>query len=797
MAENDDLTGRGLIKTKYNKPGISHNLIPRQHIAIKLDRALKHKLTLVTAPAGCGKTAAVLEWLESRGLSAAWLTIDESDNDPVRFWRYIMAAVEAGGFTQQSNIFSDIHLSKEYILSNMFIDLFQEKLRGIAGKLIIVLDDCHLIHDEFVQKSLKHFIKNVRSNIHVILLSREELNPALARLPAKGQVLQLGSKELLFNSDEITDFFKKRGFQLTSEDISSLEASTEGWASGLVIAAYTMEDSYDIHETVRGFSGSNRHISSFIRSEVFDRWPGEVKEFLVHTSFLDKLSQPLCDKVTGNDNSSELLKMLLKGNSFVIPLDQEKHWFRYQHLFQEFLLNRLETESATTRHTLYDQAGQWYQENGYIRDAIDCFIKAKEFTKAFPLVWDIYLPMTQNGEYSTWRKWMDSMPEALCESDVRACTGYSWVLSMENRLDEAERWADKALVCYDSIKDSLTNEEKEYLEANIALAYANIAVFRMDTAEAVRCFMKVCEYNLHTPIFIGEMNSGEPKLLDTLYGFKGRLNKVEEAYSGNLDKLQRMLGGFSAYIAVTLAECRYERDNLKDVYKVVKLNIGRIIGLNNSGIVVPCFITLAKERKARGDINGAFKIIESGRHLLTGKNKAFWNCFFDAFTASLYIGKGDAFCAGKWTETARIGIFDTLSASREFEHIVYARYLILTNRLDEAQLLLTRLDDFAQKEDRMRSRIEILCLSAIDCHLRGDIKDAMVVLHKALELGSGEGYMRTFADEAQPMAELLAKYKAWGKQTGNLQYIEYAKKLLKLTKAHIRKLRIKTGLKPL
>jgi LuxR family maltose regulon positive regulatory protein len=567
-----------------------------------------------------------------------------------------------------------------------------------------------------------------------------------------------------------------------------LEASTEGWVLGLVIAAFTIEDGFDIHETVRDFSGSNRHISSFIRSEVFDRWSEEVKEFLIHTSFLDKLFQPLCDKVTGNANSDKLLIKLLESNSFIIPLDQENRWFRYHHLFREFLLNRLKTESVTTQHTLYYQAGQWYLENGYIRDAIDCFIKAKEFTKAFPLVWDIYLPMTQNGEYSTWRKWMDRMPEALCESDVRACTGYSWVLSMENRLSEAELWADKAQACYDRMKGSLTNEEKEYLEAHIALTYANTAIFRRDAAGAVRHFKKVCEFKLHTPIFIGEMNSGEPNLLNTLYGFKGRLNKVEEAYGGSLDNLHKLLGDFSAYIAVTLAECHYEQDRLKEVYAVLELNIGRIIGLNNPGIVVPCFITLAKEKRARGDIDGAFKIIESGRHLLTGKSKAFWSCFFDAFTASLYIGMGDAFCAGKWTETARIGIFDTLSASREFEHIIYARYLILANRLDEAQLLLTRLDDFAQKEDRLRSRIEILCLSAIVCYLYGEKKDAILALHKSLELGIRDGYIRTFIDEAQPIAELLTKYKVWVKQTGNLQYIEYAKKLLKLTKAHIKKL---------
>lgn len=788
MTANDVLKGQGFIRTKYGKPGISHNLIRRPRISEKLDLALKHKLTFVTASAGYGKSTAVLEWLEMKELPCAWLSLDDGDNDPVRFWRYIMAAVEAGGLVRTGNSFADILLNKELISSNILIDLLIDKLLTTAENIIFVLDDYHLIHNSVVQNSLEYFIKNVPQHIRIILLSREEPGPGLMGMYAKGQVLKLGNRDLSFNFNEIADFFKQRGYELSADEILSLESCTEGWVAGLVIAVLTMEEGFDSGMAASGFSGSNRHIGSFIRSEVFDRWPGEVKDFLVHTSFLGKLSQSLCCKVTGNAKSAELLEMLSATNSFVIPLDQENHWFRYHHLFQEFLVNRLKAESVTSQNRLYDLAGQWYLENGYIQDAINCFMSAGEYEKAFPLVWDIYLTMTQNGEYSTWRMWMERMPAELCESDVRACTGYSWVLSMENRLDEAELWADNALACYNRIKDGMDNREKEFLETNIALSYANTAVFRMDAAGAVRCFKRIREFNLYTPIIIGEMNSGEPNLLNTLYGFKGRLNKVEEAYSSVLGELPRFLGDFSAYIAVTLAECHYERGNLKAVYSTLVGNMGRITGLNNSGIIVPCFITLAKEKKANGDMKGAFEIIKSGRKILNGKNKELWSYFFDVFTASLYISAGDACNASKWLGTGRIGIFDNLSSSREFEYIVFSRLLILTKKLDEALLLLSRLEDFSRKEDRLKSLIEILCLTAIGYHLKEDDSNALPALHKAIELGSADGYMRTFADEAQPMADLLLKYNAWGKQTGNNNYIEYAKNLLKLTEAHIRTL---------
>lgn len=786
MALNNIQSGQGLIKTQYTKPGISHNLISRPRITKKLDQALQHKLTFVTAPAGYGKSTAVLEWIEKRGLPSAWISLDESQNDPVRFWRYIMAAIGAGGFVRHGGSFTDIPLNGELIFSNLFIDLLMEKLYDITENLVIVLDDYHLIQDELVQKSMEHFLKTAPTNINIILLSREELPPALEFLFAKDQVLQLGSRELSFNFDEITDFFIKRGFQLTSEDISCLEASTEGWVSGLVIAAFTMEEGFDVRVAAKSFSGSNRHIGSFIGSEVFERWPQEVKEFLVHTSFLDKLSQPLCDKVTGTGRSDELLKMLSKSNSFIIPLDHEDHWFRYHHLFREFLMGKLDRESSNLQRILYDNAGQWYLENGYIQDAINCFIKAQEFLKAFPLVWDIYLSMTQNGEYSTWRKWMASMPEALCESDVQACTGYSWVLSMENRLEEARVWVDKAQACYDRIKDSIDLSKRKFLEANIELTYANAAIFALDSSDAVRRFKKIQEFDIYTPVVIGEMNPGEPNFLNTVYGFRGRLNKVEETYGGILGELPRFLGDFSAYFAVALAECRYEKGSLKEVNAALVKNIGRITGLNNSGLIVPCFITLAKEKMAKGDVKGAFQIIESGRTILNGKNKELWNYFFDVFTANLFIRTGDVSNAAKWLAPDRIGIFDPLSYSREFESIVFARYLMLTNRLDEALLLLNRLEGFAQKEDRLRSRVEILCLTAIGYHLQGNANDSMSALHKALGLGAENGYVRIFVDEAQPMAELLGKYKTWGRKTGYIQYADYAKNLLKLTRAHIK-----------
>ncbi len=783
-ATTDYLINRNvqIADTKLCPPRMSKNIIKRKNIEKKLELLPECKLVLVTAPAGYGKTTAVVNFLENSGVRYAWFSIDEADNDPVRFWNYIKAS-----FTQclkDEEVLKEVSVNAELVTSNITVDLMINILSGVDEKLVLVIDDYHLIHNAGVLKSVAYFVKYMPLKLGMLILSREE-NKELYRLCSGETAISLSLKDLAFSPDETNEFLLQREICLSGEDIKVLDESIEGWAAGLVAASFSIKESHSISETVKGFSAKDRNINGLLEQEVFMRCPVEVREFLLHTAFLDKLSGSLCAQVTGNAQSAELLSKLSKTNSFIIPLDREDEWFRYHHLFQEFLMSKLVQEEISSHRMLYHLAGQWYQEHGFIRDAINCYLKAEEYKKAFPLIWDIYLTLTQNGEYSTWRKWMERIPEEFSENDVRTCTGLSWVFSMENQLDKAEKWAGKAQACLERMKGDLAQKEKEFLEANIAMAFANTAVFRMDAAAALQYYRKIYGLRLHTPIVVGEMNSGEPSLLKTAYGFMGRLKKVDEAYVSVIDDAPRVLGNFSAYISVALAESQYERGDPDAVYATLVKSMGRITGLKNPGIIVPCFITLAKVKKARGDIAGAYDIIESGRAILENK-KSVWSYFLDVFAASLYISKRDADSAAKWIAVNRLGVFDTISASREFEYIVFARYLILINRLDEALILLSRLVNFSITGNRLGSRIEALCLSAICSDRMGETSNAMLALHEALELGYEDGYARTFADEGQPMADLLANYRAWIRQNGNDKYGEYSRYLLKQTKENIR-----------
>lgn len=768
--------------TKLCPPRTSKNIIRRNNIEKKLRLLPECKLVLVTAPAGYGKTTAVVSFLENSDARYAWFSLDEADNDPVRFWNYIKASFAQ--CLKDEEILMDVSVNVELVTSNITVDLMINILNSVKENLVLVIDDYHLIHNASILKSVAYFVKYLPPKLGMIILSRKE-NEELYGLCFRETAISLGLKDLAFSPDETNEFLIQRKIRLTGEDIKVLDERIEGWAAGLVAASFSIKESHSVSETVKRFSAKDRTINRLLEQEVFIHCPAEVREFFIHTAFLDKLSGSLCTQVTGKAQSAELLSTLSRTNSFIIPLDHEDEWFRYHPLFQEYLMSKLEQEDESSRRTLYNLAGQWYQERGLIRDAINCYLKAKEYEKAFPLVWDIYLTLTQNGEYSIWRKWMESILEELCENDVQACTGLSWVLSMENQLDQAEKWTSKAQTCLERMKGSLSQKETEFLEANIAMAFANTAVFRTDAAAALQYYRKIYGLKLHTPIVVGEMNSGELSLLKTACGFRGRLNKVCEAYESIIDDAPRVLGNFSAYISVALAECQYERGELGAVYTTLVKSMGRITGLKNPGIIVPCFITLAKVKKAGGDIAGAFDIIESGRAILENK-KSVWSYFLDVFTAGLYISKGDADSAAKWIAVNRLGIFDTISASRESEYIVFARYLIQINRFDEALILLSRLVNFSIAENRLGSRIEALCLSAVCSDRMGETANAMLALHGALELGYADGYARTFVDEGQPMADLLTNYRAWVRRNSNDQYEEYSKHLLKLTKENLR-----------
>ena len=765
-----------MLQAKLCMPHIGRNIVRRKKIEEKLRLLPDYQFAFLSAPAGYGKTTVVADYLMREHIKYAWFSIDEADNDPLRFWNYLTASVaECLGNRE----FSGLSLDPKLIASNLSVELFIDILEEIGEKCVIVLDDYHLIENSVILNSIEYFVKYMPRNIELILLSRKEPENLLFVQCSRGAAIHLGLSDLSFDSEETAEFWVREGLRLTSEEIKIMDDFTEGWAAGLVAAAFSLRKSESIGDAVRSFSGKDKSIGAILENEVYQRWPEEIKNFLVHTSFLERLSGPLCSTVTGNPKSPELLRLLAESNSFVLSLDSENNWYRYHHLFRKFLMDRLELEDEATRRLLYQRAGTWCLQNEQIRDGINWLLKAGEYEEAFPHIMDRWFEITRDSEFLLWKQWINALPESVYENSNTVFTAYSWILSMENQIDQAELWTVKARDCFERLKDGLEAEQRDYLEAHVLCAEVNVAIWRTDTARIIDRVDLLSRFRLGTPVVLGEMNWDEPNLMKTAYGLRGKLNKIEECLPA-MGRLHQFIGSFSAYFAVAFAEFFYERDDLKNLDAVLLHSIGEITDMSYPGLIVPCFIVLAKEKTAQGDIQGAFETISHAGKFLGGKTGSVWRFFLDVFQAKLSLMIGDAEGAAELIDTEKLGLYDPLSAVRESEYIVFARYLMQENKVADALILLSRLENFAQAEERLMSRIEILCLTAICYSRKGNSDGAMHALERALALGEPEGYIRTFVDEREPMAALLKKYCTVNRGERE-KHVLYAKKLLRCT----------------
>ena len=769
-----------MFQSKLNIPRIGSNIIRRKRIEEKLRLLPDYKLAFLSAPAGYGKTTAVADYLKRTGIKHAWLSLDEADNDPVRFWKYLVASV--------SNCLNDDDIARlsvdgGLVSSNITVDLLIDVLENTPERFVLILDDCHLIENEAILSSIEHFVRYMPPNISLIMLSRKEPENMLSLLRARGMAISLDAHDIAFDFDETTEFFAQKGFHLTVDEIRMLERYTEGWAAGLVAASFSIRESENIKNAVSVLSGRDKSIALILEKDVFIRWPDETKKFLVHTSFLDRLSGPLCAAVTGNERSAGLLKEICESNGFVIPLDSENRWFRYHHLFREFLLDRLERENDALRRSLYARAGEWGLQNGEIEDAVGWLLKAGEFEKTYPYVLNYRNKNKRDSDYSLWKKWVEGLPEKLYADDPTMYVSYSWISSMENNINAAEEWSDKARACFMRMKGGLEKKEKDALEAQVIISGLNVAIQKMDMDQVLREYGWLKALDLPNPVLLGELNWNEPSLLKTAYGFKGRLSLAEK-YLPIMDGLSRLIGSFSSYAAVVVAELYYERNHLDELTTILTNNMGSITQINMPGIIVPAFILLAKGKRAKGDIAGAFKDVEEARKLLARKTGNVWSYHLDVFTAALHLSVGGVSSAEQYLDTDRIGLYDPLSSLREYEYAACARYLMAANHTDDALILLGRLSDFAVKENQLGSRIELLCLEAVCYGMAGNYKGAIPVLEQALALGMEEGYIRTFVDEGEPMAALLTKYvhSSFG---GKSRYLSYARSLLRSTGEYV------------
>lgn len=768
----------GLLKTKYSVPGSNRQLLPRPLLNQKLGEALKCRITVITAPAGYGKTTAVVKWLESISLPSVWLSIDGGDNDPVIFWRYIFSALDG--------VSKDIGKETEYVLAsselmkaNVHISILLDRLSDTGFDFIFVLDDLHLIRNKEILDALQSFISYLPSNMHLMLISRTEPRLKLSRHSLKEDLLRLNAKELLFRPEEIEQYFKARGFFLQKDELQRIESYTEGWAAALVAVALSLKRENNIHSAINGVESCSRHIENYLVEDVMNTWTHEQWDFMEKVSILDNLCGPLCEAVTGYGDE-RLLRELYDENHFLIALDEEGEWFRFHHLFLNFLRKRLKKKDGAHISELHRKAGVWFRSNGLYIEAVDHFLQGACFEDALALTENIWLSMNLRGDYSNMFSWLLRLPDKYKTSapyamlfEANYYTSRKEFNNARERLEKVERFME-------------TNESASItLRKDYFLAKTLLSLMEGDVESLLLSVRNAAVQDTLTRTLYADFNSYDISIYRSpICSLIKMIEKTPSKYYSALKTYRSIVTSNPGYSSLAAGEFHYETDNLNEARLQLTCAVDEAASEDCPGVLVPAMVTIAKIKRACGDTQGALEIVNECQKKIEPFCKPHWGYMLDAFTARLHLESRNAVMVEKWMEKNRLSIFQEITAAREYELIVLSRVLIRKMCYDDAYLLLGRLLKFAEKNMRTHSSVEILNLLATTAMKDLNEEAALQYIEKALLIGMREEYVRSFSDELSPMAVLLKLYIEKGQN--NVKITAYARKLFQSTEKSIR-----------
>ncbi|MFN2186013.1 MAG: LuxR C-terminal-related transcriptional regulator, partial [Anaerolineae bacterium] len=512
-----------LLQTKLYIPPIRRELVSRPRLIDRLNAGLNGSLTLVSAPAGFGKTTLVSEWVHKVGAHGdapphmAWLSLDEGDNDPARFLAYLIAALRTIEATIGRGVLSALQSPQPPPAESVLISLINE-VAALPDSVILIFDDQHTIESSPVDNALTFLLDHLPPNMHLVIASREDPHLPLARLRARGQLTELRASDLRFTTSEAAEFLNHvMGLDLSAEDIAVLERRTEGWIAGLQLAAISMQGRQDVTGFIQSFAGSHHFVLDYLLEEVLEQQAQSVQSFLLQTAILDRLTGSLCDAVrfgTAETPSSSggtaftgqaILEMLEQTNLFIVSLDDERRWYRYHHLFADLLRQRLRQTQPEQIPTLQIRASEWYEQNGIVDEAIEHALRAEDFERAANLLEAHVDALWQRGEHTKLWRWQAGLPLEMVFSKPRLCIPYAFYLFNGGQLDAAEQSLQAAEQALDLSTDHTTEgslierdlsdgTDEMKLQGRVATIRAFIASYRGDVPGIIQYARKALDY---------------------------------------------------------------------------------------------------------------------------------------------------------------------------------------------------------------------------------------------------------------------------------------------------------------
>jgi LuxR family transcriptional regulator, maltose regulon positive regulatory protein len=849
-----------LLTTKLALPTARANLVPRPRLIARLVGGSAGALTLIAAPAGFGKTTLLTSWLrqnDERGRTnderseppihrssfitqrfhVAWLALDVGDNDPTSFLRYVITALQQAVAAPIGALALALLEAPQLPPLPTLLTTLINDLAPVAKPVLLVLDDYHVIGTPALHEALTFLLERQPSTLHLVIASRDDPPLPLARLRAHGQVTELRAADLRFTPDEATAFLRDvMGFDLTTDEVAALDARTEGWIAGLQLAALAMRDRADRAGFIAAFTGSNRFVIDYLASEVLNWLPAHLRTFMLQTAILERMCGPLCDALLGFEASDSgladanatqagvpsrplkpkasysqlILEQIERANLFLIPLDEERRWYRYHHLFAEVLRERLASGvPAVEVAALHRRASAWYERHELVAEAIQHALTAADGQRAADLIERHGVRIIGDGQVQTVLSWLHALPETLFRTRPMLCILHGFALQFTNQLAAGEARVQDAERC---IQPGTPPDQVRFIQGYAAAQRANTARYRGDIAGGVAFGQQVLRLlpetevltrtvaQLHTARVFrvsGDVTTANEQLavavvatlrearsrlgllgalanLTRLQVLQGRLRAAAATYremtqlAPGPDELQGLQGGPAYYVG--MGELLREWNDLdaaeRHLAQAMEL-LPETLAVDAEDVALG-YLALARQQHARGDDTTARATLDT--FMALARQRGFVEHLIArgaAVQAQIVLAQGNLPAAVDWANESGArwapGAMDDLSFPREAEHLILARVWIAQARsgsadvfLSQALQLLERLLADATAKARMDSVLEILIVRALALWAQGTRTDALATITRALTLAAPEGYIRRFVDEGAPMAELLA-----------------------------------------
>ncbi len=806
---------RALLATKLFIPPPRPDLVVRSRLHALLDLGMRRKLTLLAAPAGSGKTTLLGGWratLTGAAIPLAWVALDRGDNDPARFWRYLGAALDTlhpGTGRQLSPLLDATPPPLELVLTGAV-----NALATLPQDVALVLDDYHSIETAALHAGIAFLLDHLPPRLHLVIASRTDPPLALGRLRVRDEMVEIRAAALRFTPDEASAFLTEAmALPLAAGEVASLAERTEGWIAGLQLAALSLRGLGTASSAafIDAFAGSNRFVVDYLAEEVLERQPPAMQDFLLHTALLDRLSGPLCDALTGEPGTGQAtLEALERANLFVIPLDDERRWYRYHQLFAGVLRQRLHQAHPDLPPTLHRRASAWFRDHDLDGEAVQHALAVPDFTEAAALL-ERSVPLAAfRGQLRTVLGWLDALPDDLVRARPILCIYHAAMLlftgdlaGAEARLRDAERAvaphpaSDKAKTILGQVAALRVDLARFVGDLPRGVALAEQALALLPEIETTPLKLRAVAASDWSRAYLvtGDVTPASERLalaaippvrangnrfaaltsvtsLARLHTLQGRLRQAAATYADALAMgteqggLQILFGGPSYYLG--LGELLRERNDLA----AAEYHLTQGMALVRTALAVDAYyvalgsIALARVHQARGIPDRAHAALDEFANLAQRRNFiAPLHAAGSAARAELWLLQGDLTAASRWADTSGLHPDDPLDYPREPEYLALARVRIAqardaetdgAPRLDDTLCLLDQLLSAAKAGARTGSVIELQILRSLALDARGERTAALTSITHAVALAVPEGHRRVFLDAGAPLAALLA-----------------------------------------